>query len=68
MFWKEVRSDSLEGNGSEAVVPLEKNTGWLDQIALRLAKLNPSSSDGGVCPEVGCYYYSASRNGRNESN
>lgn len=36
----------LEGNGSEAVVPLEKNTGWLDQIALRLAKLNPSSSDG----------------------
>ena len=36
----------LEGNGSEAVVPLEKNTGWLDQIALRLAKLNPGSSDG----------------------
>ncbi len=26
----------LEGNGAEAVVPLEKNTGWLDQIALRL--------------------------------
>jgi hypothetical protein len=26
----------LEGNGSEAVVPLEKNTGWLDEIANRL--------------------------------
>lgn len=29
----------LEGSGAEAVVPLEKNTEWLDQIALRLAKL-----------------------------
>lgn len=26
----------LEGNGAEAVVPLEKNTGWLDKIAERL--------------------------------
>ena len=26
----------LEGNGSEAVVPLEKNTRWLDEIANRL--------------------------------
>lgn len=26
----------LEGNGAEAVVPLEKNTGWLDEIASRL--------------------------------
>ena len=26
----------LEGNGAEAVVPLEKNTGWLDGIANRL--------------------------------
>lgn len=26
----------LEGDGSEAVVPLEKNTGWLDEIAKRL--------------------------------
>jgi phage-related minor tail protein len=26
----------LEGNGTEAVVPLEKNTGWLDKIAERL--------------------------------
>ena len=27
----------LEGNGTEAVVPLEKNTGWLDEIAKRLS-------------------------------
>lgn len=26
----------LEGNGSEAVVPLEKNTRWLDEIASRI--------------------------------
>ena len=26
----------LEGNGAEAVVPLEKNTGWLDEIASRI--------------------------------
>ena len=26
----------LEGNGAEAVVPLEKNTEWLDRIAERL--------------------------------
>lgn len=26
----------LEGNGAEAVVPLEKNTGWLDEIAKRI--------------------------------
>jgi TP901 family phage tail tape measure protein len=37
----------LEGNGSEAVVPLEKNTGWLDEIANRLhAKM--STQGGGV--------------------
>ena len=35
----------LEGNGAEAVVPLEKNTGWLDQIAMRLAKLNANTSN-----------------------
>ena len=27
----------LEGSGAEAVVPLEKNTGWLDKIAKRLS-------------------------------
>lgn len=27
----------LEGNGAEAVVPLEKNTKWLDEIAKRLS-------------------------------
>ena len=27
----------LEGNGTEAVVPLEKNTEWLDKIAARLS-------------------------------
>jgi len=33
----------LEGNGDEAVVPLEKNTGWLDEIAERLSnKMNIS--------------------------
>jgi hypothetical protein len=26
----------LEGNGAEAVVPLEKNTRWLDEIASRI--------------------------------
>ena len=26
----------LEGNGAEAVVPLEKNTKWLDEIASRI--------------------------------
>lgn len=26
----------LEGNGDEAVVPLEKNTGWLDEVAKRI--------------------------------
>ena len=33
----------LEGNGAEAVVPLEKNTGWLDEIAKRL-----NGASGGV--------------------
>lgn len=33
----------LEGNGTEAVVPLEKNTGWLDEIAKRL---NSRTGDG----------------------
>lgn len=28
----------LEGNGSEAVVPLEKNTGWIRRIAAELSK------------------------------
>ena len=28
----------LEGNGAEAVVPLENNTGWLDEIASRLSQ------------------------------
>ena len=36
----------LEGNGAEAVVPLEKNTGWLDEIAKRLN----SSLNGGNTP------------------
>lgn len=26
----------LEGNGDEAVVPLQKNTGWLDEVARRI--------------------------------
>lgn len=38
----------LEGNGAEAVVPLEKNTGWLDKIAERLN----SSTDNGNSREV----------------
>lgn len=37
----------LEGNGSEAVVPLEKNTGWLDEIANRLYT-KMSTQGGGV--------------------
>lgn len=28
----------LEGDGSEAVVPLEKNTGWIDKIAEKLSE------------------------------
>lgn len=34
----------LEGDGDEAVVPLEKNTGWLDEVANRLSdRLNHKS-------------------------
>lgn len=35
---KKGQTGYLEGNGDEAVVPLQKNTGWLDEIANRLAK------------------------------
>lgn len=37
----------LEGNGAEAVVPLEKNTEWLDRIAERL-----TASMGGSSPVI----------------
>lgn len=35
----------LEGSGAEAVVPLEKNTGWLDEIADRLAWRTNTGTD-----------------------
>lgn len=41
----------LEGNGTEAVVPLEKNTGWLDEIANRLyVKMNAPRSGNTTSP------------------
>lgn len=36
----------LEGSGAEAVVPLEKNTEWLDKIAKRLSAKLVGMSDG----------------------
>lgn len=37
----------LEGSGTEAVVPLENNTGWLDEIANRLyVKMNNPNGSG----------------------
>lgn len=36
----------LEGSGAEAVVPLEKNTEWLDKIAKRLKEKMSGMSDG----------------------
>ena len=35
----------LEGNGAEAVVPLEKNTEWLDKIAARLNNATGSNKE-----------------------
>lgn len=47
----------LEGNGSEAVVPLEKNTKWLDEIANRLyAKMGGSPAAGGGAPAQNIVY------------
>lgn len=37
----------LEGNGAEAVVPLEKNTGWLDEIANRIYSRMTTQASGG---------------------
>lgn len=53
----------LEGNGSEAVVPLEKNTGWLDEIASRLSSrlgINGGgayAANGAVAPVVNNNFY-----------
>lgn len=47
----------LEGNGAEAVVPLEKNTRWLDEIASRLyAKMGGSPAAGGGAPAQNIVY------------
>lgn len=37
----------LEGNGAEAVVPLEKNTKWLDEIASRIYSRMTTQASGG---------------------
>lgn len=34
----------LEGNGAEAVVPLEKNTGWITKVAMQLVNLTGGSN------------------------
>lgn len=52
----------LEGNGDEAVVPLEKNTGWLDEIASRLKRKTgigggSYSAAGAVAPVVNNNFY-----------
>lgn len=39
----------LEGNGDEAVVPLEKNTGWIDKVA---EKINGSASNNDVIKKL----------------
>ncbi len=43
---KKGQTGYLEGDGDEAVVPLQKNTGWLDEIAARLRE--KLDSKGGV--------------------
>jgi hypothetical protein len=42
----------LEGNGAEAVVPLEKNTEWLDKIADRLIGSLGGGSDANIYLQV----------------
>lgn len=37
----------LEGNGAEAVVPLEKNTGWIRKVAEDMADITGGTSVGG---------------------
>lgn len=49
----------LEGDGAEAVVPLEKNTGWLNSIADRLNNRmsnNPTESDGALLSKLDKIY------------
>ena len=49
----------LEGNGAEAVVPLDKNDAWLDEIARRLAgKMSPQGGNiGGAAQSVTNNFY-----------
>ena len=49
----------LEGNGAEAVVPLDKNDAWLDEIARRLAgKMSPQGGNiGGTAQSVTNNFY-----------
>ena len=49
----------LEGDGAEAVVPLEKNTGWLNSIADKLNNRmsnNPTESDGALLSKLDKIY------------
>lgn len=49
----------LEGDGAEAVVPLEKNTGWLNSIADRLNNRmsnKPTESDGALLSKLDKIY------------
>jgi hypothetical protein len=49
----------LEGDGAEAVVPLEKNTGWLNSIADKLNNRmsnNPVESDGALLNKLDKIY------------
>lgn len=49
----------LEGDGAEAVVPLEQNTGWINSIADRLNNRmsnNPTESDGALLSKLDKIY------------
>ena len=49
----------LEGDGAEAVVPLERNTGWINSIADRLNNRmsnNPTESDGALLSKLDKIY------------
>jgi hypothetical protein len=53
---KKGQTGLLEGDGSEAVVPLERNTGWIDQLADRLfdaKRPEPKNDAAGTGTQIG---------------
>ena len=43
-------------DGAEAVVPLENNTEWLDKVAQRLDRNNPSFNEGALLSKLDRIY------------